>query len=79
MITRRHFIEMFGLTAVAGLSLTPIGKVFAQTAQTDELFLIPGESMSDPVYLFTSNHFKPFINSDFKSGRKARAEPIRCV
>lgn len=81
MITRRNFIEMFGLTAVAGLSLTPIGKAFAQTAQMDELFLIPGESMSDPVYLFTSSHFKPFINSDFKIGQEGsrRTDSLRLI
>ena len=66
MITRRNFIEMFGITAVAGLMLNSPVNIFGQRRDTGDSFLIPPESMSDPVFSFTSAHFTPFINTDFE-------------
>ena len=81
MITRRNFIQMFGLTAVAGLSFNLADQAFGQMAQVDDLFQIPGESMSDPVYLFTSNHFKPLIETDFQIRQEGsrRADLVRLI
>ena len=66
MITRRSFLYTFGLTAVAGLSLNAMGQTVGVVSQGDDFFLVPGESMSDLVYSFTGNHFKPFVGMDFQ-------------
>jgi hypothetical protein len=66
MITRRNFIQLFGATVVAGLSINSPVNIFGQTRREDDLFPIPPESLSDPVSSFTSAHFTPFINGDFQ-------------
>lgn len=66
MITRRNFIQLFGVAAIAGLSLNSPVNIFGQTRREDDLFPIPSESFADPVFSFTSAHFTPFINSEFQ-------------
>ena len=81
MITRRSFINMFGLTVVAGFTLNSPGKTFGQTLGSDGGFLIPSTSMSDPVFSFTSAHFMPFINTDFEIRQEGeqQAETLRLL
>lgn len=69
MITRRSFIEVFGLSAVAGLTLNSPGKIFGQSRQSGDVFPIPPASMEDPLFSFTSAHFTPFLNTDFQIPR----------
>lgn len=70
MITRRDFIQLFGLTAIAGLAINSPVNIFGQSS--GDLFRIPSESLADPVFSFTSAHFTPFINADFQTGQNAR-------
>jgi hypothetical protein len=66
MITRRKFIQAIGLASVAGTVLNLSGTVFGQTIKSDAYFPIPAESLTDPVLSFKSEHFTPFINTDFE-------------
>jgi hypothetical protein len=81
MITRRNFIQTLGLAAVAGVSLNLGSTAFGQTLQADDLFLVPTESMSDPLLSFTSGHFTPFINTDFQIRRAGsrRTETLKLI
>jgi len=63
MITRRNFIQLFGMTAIAGLTINSPINILGQGS--GDLFRIPSESMTDPVFSFTSAHFTPFINDNF--------------
>lgn len=69
MITRRSFIGVFGLSAIAGLTLNSPGKIFGQSRHSGDLFRIPPASMEDPLFSFTSAHFTPFLNTDFQIQR----------
>ena len=79
MITRRNFIQLFGATAIAGLTISSPVNIFGQTRRDGDLFQIPPESLADPVSSFTSAHFTPFINSDFQIMQNASREttPLR--
>lgn len=66
MITRRNFIQNLGFAAIVGASLNVSGTVFGQTLKTDDLFSLPPESLSNPVFSFTSAHFTPFIGTEFQ-------------
>jgi len=81
MITRRSFIEVFGLTAVAGIALNSPGKTFGQSRQSGDLFRIPPASMADPLFSFTSAHFTPFLNTDFQLQRadSRRTQSLRLI
>jgi hypothetical protein len=73
MITRRNFISSVGLTALAAAALSPAAKVFGQKRQSNDLFAIPAKSYSDPVLTFTSAHFTPFVNTNFKIRQSAES------
>jgi hypothetical protein len=63
-ITRRRFIRNLGIGAIAAVSLTSTGIIFAQTSRAaDELFPLPPESLSDPLNNLTKAHFEPFVNT----------------
>lgn len=62
-ITRRNFIQTLGTAALAIGFLNPVENVFGQTRTKDDLFLIPPESMNDPLAYLTSKHFEPFVNT----------------
>ena len=81
MITRRNFIQALGLATVAGTALNLSVAVLGQTTQTDHLFPIPAESLSDPVLSFTSTHFTPFINTEFEIRREGmrRVEMLQLI
>ena len=82
MITRRNFIQKLGLTAIAaGASLNIGGRAFGQMLKADDLFLIPSESMSNPLLTFTSADFTPFINTDFQVRQEGlrRTELLRLI
>ena len=70
MITRRNFIQAFSLAFIAGATFNPSGTVFGQTSQTNDLFPIPVEALTDPVLSFKSVDFTPFINTDFEIKRE---------
>lgn len=79
MITRRDFIQLFGVTAIAGLTINSPVNIFGQGA--GDLFRIPSESMTDPVFSFTSAHFTPFINDNFaiRSNESFKRTPLRLI
>ena len=81
MITRRNFIQALGFASVAGAILNPGGAAFGQTTQSNDLFPIPAEILSDPVLTFTSEKFTPFINTDFEIRKEnmRRAETLRLL
>lgn len=62
-ITRRGFIRNLGAATVAVAALTATGNIFGQTLNTDELFPLPPESLSDPLNYLTRAHFEPFVNT----------------
>lgn len=66
MITRRNFMQSGILAAIGSCTLGLTGKVFGQTLLADDLFLIPPESLNDPILTLTSEHFVPFINTTFQ-------------
>jgi hypothetical protein len=66
MITRRIFFQTLGIASVAGTLLNLNGPTFGQKSDSNGLFQIPAESLSDPVLSFKSEHFTPFINTDFE-------------
>jgi len=79
MITRRNFIQLFGVTAIAGFTINSSVKIFGQGS--DHLFRIPSESMTDPIFSFTSAHFTPFINDNFavRSNESFKTTPLRLI
>lgn len=77
MITRRDFIQLFGVTAIAGLTINSPVNIFGQSP--GDLFRIPPESMTDPVFSFTSAHFTPFINGDFQIRQNASRETAQLI
>jgi hypothetical protein len=79
MINRRSFIEMLGLTAIGGASLATAGKAFGQTFISNDLFALPSESLSDPVFSFTSAHFTPFIDTDFEARADGDRRGVRLL
>lgn len=81
MITRRNFIQNLGFAAIVGASLNVSGTVFGQTLKTDDLFSLPPESLSNPVFSFTSAHFTPFIGTDFQLRQegKRRTETLKLL
>ncbi len=76
MITRRNFIQLFGTTVIAGLSINSPVNIFGQTRHEGDLFQIPPESLADPVASFTSAHFTPFIDGDFQVRQNASQETV---
>jgi hypothetical protein len=62
-ITRRRFIQNLGIGALAAVSLTSTGSIFAQISKTDGLFATPPESFSDPLNYLTKAHFEPFVDT----------------
>jgi hypothetical protein len=81
MITRRNFIQALGLAAVAGTVMSLNGTALGQKNDSNGLFTIPVESLSDPVLSFKSEHFTPFINTDFEIRQEnmRRAEWLRLL
>lgn len=81
MITRRNFIQAFGLTSVAFAALNLNGSVFGQSLTKDGYFSIPAESLSDPLLSFKSEHFVPFIDTDFEIRHEnlRRTETLRLL
>lgn len=66
MITRRNFIHAIGLASVAAATLNLSGTAFGQSSKENGYFSLPAESLADPVLSFKSEHFLPFINTDFE-------------
>ena len=66
MITRRNFIHSIGLASVAAVTLNLSGTAFGQKSNESGYFSIPAESLTDPVLSLKSEHFTPFINTDFE-------------
>jgi hypothetical protein len=64
--TRRSFIGQLSLSVLAAASVGSLGGVRGQSALSDDLFLPPAESLSDPLNYLTSKHFEPFISTLFK-------------
>jgi hypothetical protein len=81
MITRRNFIQALGAASVAGVAINLCGSVLGQTSKTNDLFPIPADIASDPVLTFTSEHFTPFINTDFQIRQEnlRRPETLRLL
>lgn len=81
MISRRNFIQAFGLAVIAGATFNLSGTVFGQKVQSDDLFPIPDGALSDPVLAFTSIQFLPFINTDFEVKQEGmkRSQQLRLV
>jgi hypothetical protein len=79
MITRRDFIQLFGVTAIAGLTINSPINIFGQSS--GDLYRIPAESMTDPLFSFTSAHFTPFINDNFavRSNESFKTTPLRLI
>jgi len=66
MITRRNFIHAIGLASVAAATLNLTGTALGQRSSESGYFSLPKESLSDPVLSFKSEHFLPFVNTDFE-------------
>jgi hypothetical protein len=66
MITRRNFIHAIGLASAAAVTFNLSGTAFGQKTTETGYFSIPAESLTDPVLSFKSEHFIPFINTDFE-------------
>jgi hypothetical protein len=81
MFTRRNFIQALGLASVAGVAINLCGTALGQTSKSMDWFPIPAESISDPVLSFTSEHFLPFINTDFqiRQENSRRTETVRLL
>jgi hypothetical protein len=81
MITRRNFIQALGLATVAGMVINLNGTALGQTSDSNQLFAIPAESLSDPVLSFTSANFVPFTNTDFEIRQEnlRRVETLRLL
>lgn len=81
MITRRDFIQTLGFAAIAGASLNLGGSAFGQTLKTGDLYLLPTESLSDPLLYLTGEHFTPFIDTEFQIRLEGsrRAETLRLI
>ena len=65
MISRRSFIKTGAVAAVSGYVLGSTDNLLGQMLQNDGM-IIPSESLSDPLLTFVSEHFKPFVNTNFK-------------
>jgi hypothetical protein len=81
MITRRNFIQALGMATIVGAAFNLSGTVYGQTTESNHLFPIPVESLTDPVLSFTSAHFLPFTYTDFEIRQEnmRRAETLRLL
>lgn len=62
-INRRNFIQTAGTAALATGFLISSGDVFGQALQNGNLFMVPGESYTDPINYLTAKHFEPFTGN----------------
>ncbi|HUR98114.1 MAG TPA: twin-arginine translocation signal domain-containing protein [Pyrinomonadaceae bacterium] len=77
-ITRRNFLHTLGTAvAVATVGITP-KNVFGQKQESSNLFPIPAEVYSEPLYSMTAKQLKQFIGSDF-TATSSRGETIDLV
>ncbi len=81
MITRRNFIHAIGLASAAAVTFNLSGTAFGQKSDESGYFPLPAESLSDPVLSFKSEHFTPFINTDFEIRHESlrRTEVLRLL
>ncbi len=62
-INRRNFIQTAGTAALATALMSSSGDVFGQALLNGDLFMVPGESFTDPINYLSAKHFEPFTGS----------------
>lgn len=66
MISRRRFIKIGTLATIGGYSMGLPGELFGKTLKAGGLHSIPPESLANPALKFKSQHFAPFVNTNFR-------------
>ena len=72
MATRRDFVKMGSLAAVAGLGASSV-----LGATPDGLFGIPSDGRAVSASFYTGKNFKPFLNTVFKVVHKGAKTTVR--